>query len=161
MATAIVCYSLTGNTACAAELAAKELSAELISIAPVKPYPAKGLAKYLHGGKSAAAGESPELLPYSFEASKYDTVVFAFPVWASNIAPPIRTFVIENKSGLAGKRIAALACFKGGGADKAFEKLKALLGIETLAAELVLIDTLNKPSEANDPRIAEFCNKLI
>ena len=161
MRTAIVYYSLTGNTAYAAELAAKELGAELVPIAPVKPYPVKGLAMFLHGGRAAAFGETPKLTSYSFDAEGYDTVIFAFPVWASNIAPPIRTFVKDNKDYLAGKRIAAIACFKGGGADKAFIKLKAALGIEELAAELVLIDPKDKPSEENEKKLQGFCEKLM
>ncbi len=159
MRTAIVYYSLSGNTAYAAELAAKELEATLIPITPVKPYPVKGLAKFLHGGKSAAAGEEPELVPYTFNAEEYDAVVLAFPVWASNIVPPIRTFVSENRDALQGKRTAALACFMGGGANKAFDKLKTLLG-KNLSAELALIDPLKKPSEENAARIKDFCEKL-
>ena len=74
--------------------------------------------------------ETPELLPYAFEASEYDRVVFGFPVWAGNVTPPIRTFVKENKP--EGKRIAAFACESGAGAEKAFGKLKTALGIEAL-----------------------------
>ena len=159
MKTAIVYYSLEGNTEYAAKRVAAELGADLLRLEAKKAYPDSGFKKFFWGGKSAVMAETPELLPYSFEASEYDRVVFGFPVWASNVTPPIRTFVKENK--LDGKRIAAFACESGAGAKKAFEKLKAALGIETLKAELILIDPLTKPSEENDRKIKSFCAKLM
>lgn len=160
MKTAVVYYSLTGNTEYAAGLIAKELGADLIRIAPKKEYPKKGLGKFFHGGKDAAFEKTPSLLPYDFDADEYDTVVLATPVWASSITPPMRTFVTENKEKLAEKRIALLLCFLGGGDDKASGKLKALLGIEGFSAELTLLDPLNKPSPDKDAAIKEFCSKL-
>ena len=103
--------------------------------------------------------ETPKLCPYSFDASAYDRIVFGFPVWASNIAPPIRTFVKENR--LEGKRIAAFACQGGSGAEKALGKLKAALGIEGFEAELILIDPKTKPCEENDRKLRSFCSKLM
>ena len=41
--------------------------------------------------------ETPKLMPYIFEAEQYDQIVIGFPVWAGNVAPPVRTFAIENK----------------------------------------------------------------
>ena len=62
---------------------------------------------------------------------------------------------------LDGKLIAAYACESGAGAEKAFEKLKAALGIETFEAELILIDPKTKPSEENDQKLRLFCSKLM
>jgi flavorubredoxin len=97
-------------------------------------------------------------MPYTFNAEDYDRIVFGFPVWAGNVTPPIRTFVKEQN--LTGKRIAAFACQSGAGAEKAFGKLKAALGIDALEAELVLIDPKDKPSAENDRKLEAFCEKL-
>ena len=102
--------------------------------------------------------ETPKLCPYSFKASEYDRIIFGFPVWASNMTPPIRSFVKENR--LDGKRIAAFACESGSGAEKAFGKLKAALGIEAFEAELILIDPKAKPSDENERKLKMFCSKL-
>ena len=160
MKTAVVYYSLTGNAEYAAGIAAKELDADLIKIAPKKEYPKKGLGKFFHGGKDASFGLKPELLPYDFNADAYDTVVLATPVWASNITPPMRTFITDNREKLSGKKLGLLLCFLGGGEKKAEEKAKALLGIERFEASLTLLDPLNKKSVENDKSIAEFCGKL-
>ncbi len=157
--TAVVFYSMSGNTAFAARQIADRLRADLIEIKPKKQYPDKGLRKFLWGGKSAVMGETPELLPYHFDAEKVDAVIFAFPVWAGSIAPPLRTFIRDNLESLRGKRISACACQSGSGAEKAFGKLKACLGIDALAAELILIDPKDRPADGNPEKIRAFCDR--
>ena len=66
----------------------------------------------------------------------------------------------ENREALQEKKIAAFACQSGSGAEKAFGKLKGLLGIEAFEAELILIDPKTKEDPANEDRIREFCQKL-
>ena len=158
MKTLIVYYTLEGNTHYAAKKIASQLDADVHRVKPVKTYPRKGFRKFLWGGKSAVMAETPELEPYTFDASAYDRIVFGFPVWAGNVTPPLRTFIKEND--LSGKRFAAFACQSGAGAEKAFEKLKTALGIRELDAELVLIDPKTKPDPINEKKISGFCGKL-
>lgn len=158
MKTLIVYYTLEGNTHYAAKKIASLLDADVLRVKPVKTYPRKGFRKFLWGGKSAVMAETPELEPYTFDASAYDRIVFGFPVWAGNVTPPLRTFIKEND--LSGKRFAAFACQSGAGAEKAFEKLKAALGIRELDAELVLVDPKTKPDPINEKKISGFCGKL-
>lgn len=158
MKTLIVYYTLESNTHYAAKKIASLLDTDMLRIKPVKTYPRKGFRKFLWGGKSAVMAETPELEPYTFDASAYDRIVFGFPVWAGNVTPPLRTFIKEND--LSGKRFAAFACQSGAGAEKAFEKLKTALGIRELDAELVLIDPKAKPDPKNEKKISEFCGKL-
>ena len=158
MKTLIVYYTLEGNTHYAAKKIASLLDADVLRVKPVKTYPRKGFRKFLWGGKSAVMAETPELEPYTFDASAYDRIVFGFPVWAGNVTPPLRTFIKEND--LSGKRFAAFACQSGAGAEKAFEKLKTALGIRELDAELVLVDPKTKPDPINEKKISGFCGKL-
>ena len=156
--TLIVYYSLEGNTAYAAERIADALGAGMLRLEAEKAYPSAGFGKFFWGGKSAVMAETPALLPYAFDADAYDRIIFGFPVWAGNITPPVRTFIRENR--LEGKRIAAFACESGAGAEKAFGKLKACLGIGALEAELILIDPLKRPDDQNEEKIRGFCAKL-
>ena len=160
MKTVIVYYSMSGNTALAAEKAASGLQADLLEIKPVKQYPDRGFRKFLWGGKSAVMAETPELQPYDFRADGYDQIVIGFPVWAGNIAPPIRTFLREHGNQLAKKRIAAFACQSGAGAEKAFRKLSECLGGSSLYAQLILIDPKDKPDKENDRAIEAFVKAL-
>ena len=162
MKTAVVYYSMSGNTAYVAERISKELGAgvDLIEIKPVKTYHDKGFRKFFWGGMFAVMAEKPKLHPYSFDDDLYDRIVIGFPVWASRIAPPIRSFVEENKAALSGKRVFAYACQSGSGAEKAFGGLKELLSISGFAATAILIDPKEKPDEVNERLIEEFCGKL-
>ena len=160
MKTLIVCYSLNGNSAWIAEQLAARAGADVLRIEPVKAYPEKGLGKFLHGGRSAMAGASPELRPYTFDADAYERVVFGFPVWASRFTPPIRTFIRENREALRGKKLAAFTCQAGSGAEKALAQLKEELGIAAFEAEAVFIDPKTKPSEENERKLEEFAAKL-
>ncbi len=158
MKTLVVYYSMGGNTAWAAGQIAKALDAQTLRLEPVKGYPKQGFQKFFWGGKSAVMAETPELFPYSFERENWDLVILGFPVWAGNITPPIRSFVRDND--LGGLRIAAFACESGAGADKAFRKLRACPGIDSLEQTLVLVDPKDKPSPDNLRLIREFCAKL-
>ncbi|MBQ6019246.1 MAG: flavodoxin [Clostridia bacterium] len=158
MKTLIVYFSLEGNTDFAAKRIAEQLGAELLRIEPEKAYPDKGFRKFFWGGKSAVMAETPRLLPYVFDAAAYGRIVFGFPVWASCPTPPIRTFIRDND--LREKHIAAFACQSGSGAEKAFGKLRAALGVDELEAQLVLIDPKAKPDEKNEEKIKAFCESL-
>ena len=159
MRTAIVYYSMAGNTDWTAKKLAEGLDADLIELRPVKAYPDKGIRKFLWGGKSAVMTETPALEPYDFDAGKYERIVIGFPVWAGNMAPPIRTLVKENRDAIAVKQVFAFACQSGNGAEKAFEKLKACIG-HNLSGTMILIDPKDKPKEENDRKIEEFRKAL-
>jgi len=156
MKTVVVYYSLNGNTAWAAEKIADLLGAETLALVPERPYPARGAAKFLLGGKSAVFQETPLLRPYDFRAEEVRQVIFGFPVWAGNVAPPIRSFLASEGKDLAGKRLAAFVCQSGAGAEKALGRLEACLP-SPLAAKLILIDPKDRPSPENEGRIAAFC----
>ena len=161
MRTAVVFYSMSGNVKQTAQIIAEKLSADLIEIKPEKTYPDKGFRKFFWGGKSAVMGEKPKLVPYEIDFEKYDCIILGSPVWASNIAPPLRTFAEDNKSALSKKQICAFMCMSGSGGDKALEKLKKLLEISAYKAEAVLIDPKDKPAHEIETIINEFCDKLL
>ena len=158
MKTLIVYYSLNGNTDYAAGLLGEKLGADTLRLEPVKAFPDKGFKKFIYGGKSALMAETPELVPYEFDAEKYDRIVIGFPVWAANVAPPIRTFVKEND--LRGKKVAAFACQSGNGAEKAFVKLAAAIGIPEVAPTMVLVDPKDRPKPEHAEKIEAFCREL-
>ena len=147
-----------GNTRQTAEKIAAALGADLIRIEPVKEYPTEGARKFIWGGMKAVMGEKPRLQPYEF--GSYDRVIIGTPVWASNMAPPIRSFIAANRKELKGKELAAFVCYAGGGADKALEKLRQYLDIESFKAELILVDPKDQPKPEDDEAIAAFCEQI-
>ena len=163
MKTAIVYYSLEGNTKYTADKIADLLKetceVDVLRLEPEKSYPDKGFKKFFWGGKSAVMAETPALKPYEFDATQYDRIIFGTPVWASTFTPPIRTFINDNPA-VKEKQIAVFTCFGGGGADKALAKLRKFLEVEKFTAELILVDPKDNVKEADDALIAEFCEKL-
>ena len=160
MKAAVVFYSLTGNTRRAAQEAASRLPADLIEIKPENAFPDKGFRKFFWGGKSAVMKKIPKLLPYDFQAEKYDLVVLATPVWAGTMSPPIRAFITENLDALRDKSLAAMVSCGGGAQDKAFEKIETLAGGHALKARAVLIDPKARPGQENEKRLDAFCQAL-
>ncbi len=156
----IVYYSMSGNVKQTAQQIAGATGADLLALYPVKAYPDKGAKKFLWGGKSALMGDKPKLQPYIFNAEKYDTIILGFPVWASSYAPPIRTFIEDNREALADKQLAAVVCFMGSGDGRALKKLKKSLGVDSLKAELVLNEPKSQPKEAVAAKVEEFCAAL-
>ena len=160
MKTLIVYYSLEGNTAHIAEKLAARLGADTLRLIPRKAYKDKGLSKFLWGGKSALMAEQPELEPYEADPAAYERIIFGFPVWASHVTPPIRSFISENQRALKGLHFSAFACESGMGGEKALKNLADCLGIPALENTVILIDPLKRPKPENDAKLEEFCRML-
>ena len=94
----VVYFSLEGNTQYVAEKIKEQIGADLLRLIPKKAYHEKGFAKYFWGGKSAVMAEKPELEDIVIDLDSYDRIIFGFPVWASNYAPPLRTFIQKINS---------------------------------------------------------------
>lgn len=160
MKTLLVYYSLEGNTEYAAKKIADQIGADTLRLVPVKPYRKRGLLKFARGGREAMTGKMPELEPYSADFSRYERIVLGFPVWASNVASPMRTFISQNKAKIRRKEIAAFACQGGNGAEKALARLRKLLGIATFEATAVFVEPKKKHSAETDEAIEAFCGDL-
>lgn len=162
MKTAIVYYSQSGHTARAAEEIAGRLGADLIPVRPVRAYPEKGFRKFFRGGAAAVMKRRPALQPYAFDAGAYGLVILGTPVWAGRMAPPMRTFLSENREALRDRSLAVFACSGGGPADKAFDGMKDLLGVSGWAVEPVLFTESEnrKQSGAADGFCAALSDKF-
>lgn len=121
----VVFYSLEGHTEAIANIIKNELKCDLLELKPEKEIPKKGLKKFLWGGKSVLFKEKPTLTNSIPNLEQYETIIIGTPIWAGIYAPPINTFISENK--IKGKKVAFFACHGGGGAKKCFNKLEDIL----------------------------------
>ena len=160
MKSLVVYYSMSGNCEMVAEKIKELAGADVLRIEPEKAFPDSGFKKFFWGGKSAVMGDTPALKPYEFDSSLYDTVVIGFPVWASRMAPPLKTFVADNLEALKSKKVASFACQGGSGAEKAFSQLCGMLGRDSLDATLVLNDPKTRENPENEKTINTFCDKI-
>ena len=145
MKTLIIYFSFEGNTKFISECIAKTIDADMISLETRKKYPAKGLQKYIWGGKSVLSGEQPELTNGTIDFSSYETIIIGTPIWAGSFSPPIKTLINQYK--IEGKRLALFACHAGGGAQKGFKKLKEALPGNVFISEMDFVEPLKKPED--------------
>ncbi|WP_251859879.1 flavodoxin [Clostridium sp. Marseille-Q2269] len=145
MKSLIVFYSLEGHTKSIANIIKGELDCDLLQLEPEKEIPKKGFRKFFWGGKSALFNEKPSLINKSPDLDKYHTIFIGTPIWAGRYAPPINTFISENK--ITGKNIAIFACHAGGGAKKCFDKLEDMLKGNNILGTTDFVDSKDDEKE--------------
>ena len=150
----IVYYSLEGTTKYVAEKIAEKLEADILELIPKKSYHSKGILKFIFGGKSAIMAEKPALEDYNIDLSLYDRIILGSPVWASNFTPPIRSFILDNKSQLNNKKFACYLCQAGAGGEKALKKLADCLDIEKFDLSYIFTALYKDPEK--DKKIDSF-----
>jgi flavodoxin len=133
MKTAVVYYSYDGSSVLVAEALKGPLQADVFRIETQDEKRRGGLAKYVWGGRQVFSHAKPALKPLALKPENYDLVVIGGPVWAGAPAPALVSWLDAAK--LKGKRTAFFLCHRGG-KGKAREKLRALLGGNTVAGEI-------------------------
>ncbi|MHB8127841.1 MAG: flavodoxin family protein [Mobilitalea sp.] len=151
---AIIYYSLDGNTDFIAQKIATKVGAELIRLIPKKEYPTGKVSKFIWGGKSVTFGEKPKLVNEVIDLQRFDTLFIGTPIWSGKFAPPLNTFLHEND--IKGKNIFLFACHMGGGAEKCFLKMRALLGDNNIMGTMEFVDPLTNPKDDTDTKIEGF-----
>jgi flavodoxin len=157
MKTAVIYYSYNGNSAQVAEILKTELNADIFRIETLDDKKRKGFSLILWGGGQVVRGKKPPLKSLSVDINAYDLVILGTPVWAGSPAPAIASFLSTNS--IAGKKI-ALFCCHAGGMDKALDKLKALLGGNTVIGEINFRNVAKMDRGDLKQKIAEWAKTL-
>ena len=115
---AVVYFSWKGgNTRFAAETIAKKAAdAAIFEIKAEKPYP-DDFKKCCDEAKPECQGKTlrPIKPIVGLDLAKYDVVFVGSPNWWGTIAPPVRTWVTQNRVALKGKKICLFQTHGGGG----------------------------------------------
>ena len=159
MRSAVVYYSLEGNTRVAATKLANRLGAEVFEIRTVKPYPTKGLRKFLLGGKDSVSGKLPQIQPMEMDPAAYDLVVLALPVWAGKAAAPVNSFINGRSFGDA--RVALVIASASGDATSCAKDLAGKLGRESKSMHTLSLRNPGKMAETDlDAQLDAFALQL-
>lgn len=110
--TAVVYFSLEGNTQILAEVIAEVTRADVFVVQAKQTYHTKGFKKFFWGGKSVVFNELPELESLAFQAEQYERIFIGTPIWVGTMAPPIKSFCHQYP--FSGKEV-QLFCTHGGG----------------------------------------------
>jgi flavodoxin len=148
MKTLILFYSRTGLTKRVAEKIAEALGADIEEV--IDTADRSGANGYLISGRDAALNRLAKIKDLNHNLSNYDLVVVGTPIWAWNMATPIRTVLSEQKDKI---KQTAFFCTQGdSGAKQAFSKMARLIGrdpIDCLAlkSKEVVNDKIQKSLE--------------
>ena len=126
-------YSWTGNTAKVAKLLAEKLSADIEEIHEVKPR--SGLFSFVATVVDSVLKRSPPILRPTKNVADYDIVILGCPVWAPNMATPMRTYIMRENPRI--KQVALFCTLGGSGGKLALGRMAALCGRTSLADLIV------------------------
>ena len=125
----VVYFSWSGNTRFAAETIAKKAGAALFEVKAETPYNSDfntccDEAKPECRGKKLRAIKPIEGL----DLAKYDIVFVGTPDWWGTMAPPVRTWVTQNKEALKGKTVCIFQTHGGGGMERVGKEFAEVVG---------------------------------
>lgn len=152
MKSLVVYYSRTGTTKKVAQEITKALKSDIEEVIDIKNR--KGHLGYLISGRDASMKRLTLIKPMQKDASKYDLVIIGTPVWAWDVTPAIRTYLVQTK---ITKKAAVFCTLGGSGSKTAFKSMKALIKGEVVAElSLKTKEVKNNPSD----KIKEFVEKI-
>ena len=129
MAVVYFSWSPDGNTRFAATTIAKKAGAALFEIKAETPY-SDDFQKCCDEAKPECYGK--KLRPIKpiegLDLAKYDVVFVGTPDWWGTMAPPVRTWVAQNKDALKGKTACLFQTHGGGGMQRVGKEFAEIVG---------------------------------
>ncbi len=132
----IVYYSYEGNTEELVNGMKETIDADVLRLVPKKEKISKGLFRFVWGGKQVYMTKTPELESYSVDLSQYDNIIIGCPCWFGTYAPPVNTFLKENK--MTGKNIYLFVC-NGGNLRNTWKNFEEALTDNTIVSKIDLV----------------------
>ena len=126
---AVVYFSWSGNTRFAAETIAKKAGAALFEIKAETPYNSN-FNKCCDEAKPECYGKKLRAIKpiEGLDLAKYDVVLVGTPDWWGTMAPPVRTWVTQNKDALKGKTVCIFQTHGGGGMERVGKEFAEVVG---------------------------------
>ncbi len=134
-------YSWTGKTAKVANLIAERLSADLEEIRDAKSR--GGLFAFSAAVVASLLQRSSPISPGTKNVADYDIVILGSPVWGSNMATPMRSYILRENPGI--KQVGIFCTLGGSGGQPAVNRMAALCGRPSVADLIV-----NRPAMISD-----------
>lgn len=133
--TLVVYYSYTGNVHSIVTDLRSQIDADVVRVEPAE----KGLKyeadNYAIGSALISAIRNnpddatsyPAIDPVDVKMSEYDIVIVAAPLWWSQMAAPLQTFLFQNGKKMAGKKIGLIVSSASSGISGVVEDAKRLI----------------------------------
>ena len=119
-----VFYSRSGVTKKVMEHLAQQLKCDVEEL--IDPKDRSGFWGFIKSGRDAIKMNLAEIKPIKYDPQNYDLVIIGTPIWASNMASAVRTYLTQNKDKL--KDVALVSTMGGGGYERLVERTAELCG---------------------------------
>lgn len=115
--TLVAYYSYTNNIHRIVSKLQKQTSVDIVRIEPAEKGLDYAANNYAIGSALISAirnnpddaGSYPAIDPATVNWDEYDTVIIGTPLWWSNMAAPMQTFLFHNGDSMAGKKLVLLS----------------------------------------------------
>jgi len=150
----VVFYSKTGITKEVAVRISEELDCDIEEIFDVKSR--KGFIGFIKSCIESAFRIMPKIKETEVDPEKYDIVIIGTPIWAGNMASPVRTYLSQNNEKL--DKVAFFCTMQGDDYKKTFLEMERVSESEPLACLALKDEEIKK--EMHIKRIKEFIKKI-
>ena len=155
--TLIVYYSYTNNVHRIVTELSKQLDADLLRIAPAEKGLDYAADNYAIGSAQIAAirnnpdnaSSYPAIDPVNINLGDYDCIIVGAPLWWSNMAAPLQTFLFHNGQAMAGKRIGLIVSSAISGISGVERDLRRLVPEGNILAPTLWIRSAQTANSAN------------
>lgn len=133
--TLMIYYSFTGNIEKAAEAVKNQTGADLIKIEPAQKGLDYAANNYSLGSdlvdqirsNPTDAKSYPPIDAVKADLTQYDFIIIGTPLWWSNMAAPMQTFLFNNATAFAGKKVGLIISSASSGISGVERDAKRLL----------------------------------
>lgn len=119
----IVYYSRSGNSRKIAYELKDLLNCHIDEIKDLKNR--KGIGGFIKGGRDALKENITSINYENNLSHKYSKLILCGPIWAANISPALRTYILSNKKKFP-KEIFYVSVYGGSGEEKYHEKMEEI-----------------------------------
>lgn len=155
--TAVIYFSLDGNTRHLAEIIAESTGGTLIEIRPERKQEQESSLKHIWGSKQVTLPEEPSIIPVEEEFERYDLLFLGTPVWAGGAAPPICTFIKERE--FFRKEFALFVSYSGR-TGRVFQELRKRLAGNEILGEIGVREPLEQSGSELEERIRAWAREM-
>jgi flavodoxin len=151
----IVFVTRTGNSRKLAEMAAKETGFPLHEVQDLVNR--NGLWGWAKAGFQASTGAASPINEAELNLGGVDTIILVYPVWASSVCPPIRTWLKTHRHEIQNKRFGLIASNLGSPG----ERVRASFEREFFPLQAFTVVREKESAEAKRQCIRSFIGELL
>ena len=149
----IVYYSYEGNCEEISKAILEVIDADVLKVVPKKEKKTKSLFRFVWGGIQVYMRKKPELEEYNIDLSKYDNIFIGSPCWFGTFAPPINTFLSENK--IENKNIFLFVC-NGGNLRNTWKNYEEMLKGNRIVSKIDFVYPIKNGIEKSKRKVCKW-----